>query len=170
MSRHDKIIAWIFSTLLLSIGIYYGFNQQKFPLNSQQSGLPIVYAQDSGDPCLSPVVIKSSVSITSITTATTTSIIPVSATTSINVCGYLIVSNSTTTTNTIQFEYGTGAACSSPTVLSSAMPNGVLPLIFTPGSTGTQFIAPSGNGICIVSTVGSTPTITGYMTYVRRGV
>jgi hypothetical protein len=124
------------------------------------------------DPCLSPAVAKSSAAI-NITTATTTSLVAVSGTTSVYVCGFaLTISEVATTANTLQFEYGTGASCTSPTVLTGAFgAGGVLaatPLAITEYAGSTMFKAPSGNGVCALTAIGATGTFQGVLTYVQQ--
>jgi hypothetical protein len=60
-------------------------------------------------------VVKQSVAV-NIMTATTTSIVTVSGSTKVFVCGFTF--SMTGTTPTFQFEYGTGAACTNPVVLT----------------------------------------------------
>jgi hypothetical protein len=120
------------------------------------------------DPCQSSGVAKSSVSV-SITTATTTQIVAASGTTAIYVCGYNIASNSTATTNTFQFEFGTGGTCGAgTTVLSGAMANGVNAVSFNMSGGATLMKTTASQGLCIVSTVGTGPSIAGFVTFVQQ--
>src|SRR5882724_2911384 len=67
----------------------------------------------NADPC--SYAAKSNVAI-AITTATTTSLVAISGSTSIYVCGFSVtISQVVTTANTILFEYGTGATCGTGT-------------------------------------------------------
>jgi hypothetical protein len=99
----------------------------------------------------------------SIASATTTSVVPVVAGKAVYVCSILvqIVSG---TTPTLQFEYGTGATCTSPTVLTGAFSGvGVYGI---EGTVGTLFRAPASNGLCIVSG-GTTPVLAGFVSYAQ---
>ena len=105
-------------------------------------------------------------------TATTTSIVAVSGLTSIFVCGFaMTVANPAASAATAALEYGTGAACTSPTALTGTYGSrdaaaAVTPAVVVMGTgTSTLFAAPSGNGICLL-TVGTTFT-QGVITYVQ---
>lgn len=128
-----------------------------------------VYAQQiAQDPCFSSQITKSSAPI-AITTATTTNILPVAAPFGYFVCGFSITSSSTTTANTVLFEYGTGASCTGTHALTGALNNGIGTAQHSYGTGGaTVFSVPQNNGLCIVSTVGSTPFIEGILTYVKQ--
>jgi hypothetical protein len=124
------------------------------------------------DPCMSPDIAKSSVSI-SVTSATTTSLVAVSGSTVVYVCGFsMTIAPSATTADTAQFEYGTGAACTSPTVLTGTFGNGdltsaapVTNVRYGPGSTA--FKSASSAGICIV-TAGTAVNVQGVLTFVQQ--
>ncbi len=126
----------------------------------------------SADPCA--YATKSSVAI-NITTATTTSLVAASGTTTVYVCGFsLTISPAGTTADTIQFEYGTGAACvTTQTVLTGTFGNGdlttaaaVTPISYG-GSGQTVFQSIASNAICAVS-AGNAVSIQGVMTYVQQ--
>jgi hypothetical protein len=122
------------------------------------------------DPCFSQFTVKSSASV-SIASATTTSIVAVVAGKGVLVCGFILdIQGSATTVGTAQFEYGTGAACSSPTALTGAMPGNItasVPTVIVANGDGTEFSAPASNGLCIVTT-GTTVNVTGYVQYVQQ--
>ncbi len=134
-----------------------------------QSGVGGGLAAPILDPCASPNIAKSSVPI-NITTATTTSLVAVSGSTTVYACGFIATTGSTVAANTIQFEYGTGAACTSPTVLTGALNTaGLLTGPITYGGTGeTIFKSAASAGICAVTTVGTGPSIQGVLTYVQQ--
>ncbi len=132
------------------------------------------YAQATirtSDPCFG--TLKSSVAI-SVTSATTTSLVAISGNNAIFVCGFVMtIAPSATAADTAQFEYGTGSACSSPTVLTGTFGNGDLTsaagvAVVSYGIGGTSFIAPSGTGLCIVTT-GTAVNVQGVLTYVQQG-
>lgn len=102
-----------------------------------------------------------------ISTATTTAVIPVSATNSIYVCNYMVQVISGTLPS-FKWEYGTGGTCGGATVVISGIFGGIagaIGEIYAHGSgTGTVFITANSNGLCIVSG-GTTPNIQGYINY-----
>jgi hypothetical protein len=126
------------------------------------------HAASTPDPCVS-LNAKSSVSI-AVSSATTTSLVSLNATHGIYVCGFtLTIAGSATSASTAQFEYGTGAACSSPTALTGTMGAGTatVPIQVTYGDgRGTIFVVPSGSGLCIL-TAGTTVLTEGVLTYVQ---
>jgi hypothetical protein len=119
-----------------------------------------------GDPCASTGITKSSVSV-AITTVTTTSIVAVSGTTTVYVCGFAVSTTGATTSTTFQFEYGTGAACTGPVVLTGTLgANATATATWTAVAGPTLFKGAAANGICIVS-AGTTVSIQGVVTYVQ---
>lgn len=126
-----------------------------------------------GDPCQDARIAKSSAPI-NITTAATTSLVAVSGTTSVYVCGFSAsISQVVTTANTLQFEYGTGAACTGPVVLTGLYGGGgvtaAAPIVVAGGNSGqTIFKAPSGNGICALTAIGATASFEGELTFVQQ--
>jgi hypothetical protein len=144
-------------------------------LATDATGHLILASTPSGtiaDPCQAPSIAKLSKPV-NITTATTTSIVAVSGSTAVYVCGAtLTIAPSATTADTATFEYGTGAACTGPVVLTGALGAGDLttaapPLHVTFADPGTSMTAPSGNGICILS-AGTTVNIQGILQYVQQ--
>lgn len=125
------------------------------------------------DPCLNPSVAKNS-TFKDITTATTTSLVALSGTTSIYVCGFLVTLTGSTTADTILFEYGTGATCGtgttilSPTFNSGILTSGATVVSYENGSGSTFKPIPAGNGFCAVTTVGTAPTINVLITYIQQ--
>lgn len=122
------------------------------------------------DPCSSGGIATTSAFV-NITTATTTAIVPVSASTVVYVCAIAMSSVSTTTANTVIFEQGTGAACAgSPTSLTHTFNNGVANAdsVVWGGGNRTLFKTAAANGLCAVTTVGSTPTIGITVTYIQK--
>jgi hypothetical protein len=124
----------------------------------------------SGDPCLNPSVAKISAPI-SVSSAATTSIIPVSGAKSFYTCDFQItVTGLLTTAASAQFEYGSGASCSSPVALTGTMQGQAIvgsTITLGPSGYGTQFVAPSGTGICLVTT-GTSPSFQGYIVGVQQ--
>ena len=129
------------------------------------------WAQNVQDPC--SISAKSSAAI-NVVTATTTSIVAVSGTKVVYVCGFAVtIAGSATTAASAKFEYGTGAACSSPTDLTGVFGSGDAAVSTTPTSVnygdghGTIMSGPSGAGICIV-TAGNAVDVQGVLTYVQQ--
>ncbi len=125
------------------------------------------------DPCMSPDIAKSSAAI-NITSATTTSLVAVSGSTVVYVCGISFsIAPSATTADSILFEYGTGATCTSPTVLTGTYGSGDLttaaPLVIINygGAGQTIFKSAASAGICALS-AGNVVNIQGVLTYVQQ--
>jgi len=125
------------------------------------------------DPCQNPGTAKSSAAI-NITSATTTSLVAVSGSTTVYVCGFAVtIAPSGTSADTILFEYGTGAACvGSPTALTGTFGNGDVttaapPVAIAYGGAQTIFKSPASNGICAL-TAGTTVNVQGVLTYVQQ--
>ncbi len=110
------------------------------------------------DPCQSRNVAKSS-AFQTISSATTTSLVPVSGTTAVYVCGISIVNAASQTT---YLEYGTGASCTgttaiTPTYIASTMVNAGF-------GGGTVVKAPASNGVCMVtSSTGAAQVLISYV-------
>lgn len=138
-------------------------------LSSAQIEPAQTVALTATDPCQSSAIAKQSVVI-NISTATTTSLVAISGTTSIYVCGFAVTFGSTVTADTIQFEYGTGATCGTgTTVLTGAFnTNGLLTGSMAFGGAGmTLFKTVAAQRLCAVSTVGTGPSIQGVLTFVQ---
>lgn len=124
----------------------------------------------ASDPCEDVSAIKLS-AFANITTATTTALVAPSGTTNIYVCSYQVSSFSTTTTNTVILENGTGAACAtSPTALTPTYSNSTFtaPIIWHEGPGATLFATGTSQGLCALTTVGSTPVISVKISYVQQ--
>lgn len=134
------------------------------------SSVPVTFASDQDVCSYAP---KSSAPI-NITSATTTSIVAVSGSTTVYVCGFTItIAPSAVTADTALFEYGTGATCTSPTVLTGTFGNGdltstvgVAPVTYG-GSGATIFKSAASAGVCILS-AGNAVNIQGVLTYVQQ--
>lgn len=105
----------------------------------------------------------------SITTATTTQLVAPSGTTVVTPCGLVIAMIGTITADTVQLVSGHGTNCGTGQAsITGAMSSGILTagatVVSFPGSMGS---APAGDGLCIVSTVGVGPSISGVLTFVR---
>src|SRR5437899_2759613 len=105
---------------------------------------------------------------------TTTSIVAVSASTVVYVCGFsMTIAPSATAADTAQFEYGTGAACTSPTVLTGTYGNGDLtsaaPVTHVSygGAGQTVFASAAAAGRCIL-TAGTSVNLQGVLTSVQQ--
>lgn len=129
-----------------------------------------VVSTQTNDPCTANT--KSSAAI-NVTSATTTSLVAVSGSTTVYVCGFsMTVAPSITSADTALFEYGTGAACTSPVALTGTYGNGnvaltgVVPVTYGSG-IATIFKSAASNGVCIL-TAGTTVSVQGVLTYVQQ--
>jgi len=132
----------------------------------------LVVAAQSTDPCASSAIAKSHAFAT-ITSATTTALVAVSGSTVVYVCEIDFEISGTTTGGTALFEQGTGAACAAAVVSKTATytdaAGTVTDLFFKLGSgNSTFFLTTAANGVCAVTTVGSTPSIPVDITYVQQ--
>jgi hypothetical protein len=134
--------------------------------------------QDAGavftnpDPC-GGTQPKITVPISVVATAGTTQLVAPLTGTAIYVCSVKVYAS--TNAATVQFEYGTGAACTGTNALTGAI---LGPATATPGiplmSAGTegsqsQLIVPGAatpNGLCLVAG-GTTPSLQGWLDYVQ---
>lgn len=137
---------------------------------TKANSISVTTASDQ-DPCS---YAKKSSAVINISSATTTSIVPVSSTTSVYVCGFdFTISEVVTTANTLYFEYGTSTACTGTTALTGLYgAGGVIagaPIhILSAGASSTVFTAPSANGICAVTAIGGSGSFQGVLTYVQQ--
>lgn len=116
----------------------------------------------ANDPCQSSAVAKQSVTV-NISAAGTTQFVGISGTLSIYVCGFY--ASAAGTLPSLQFEYGGGTTCTSPTALTGViLASTTVPLELASGLT--NFKAPSGTGLCGVAG-GTTPNLQGVLTYVQ---
>jgi hypothetical protein len=137
---------------------------------TKANSVPVTFASDQ-DPC--SYAQKSSASI-SVTSATTTSLVAVSGSTAVYVCGFsFTIAPSATSADTAQLEYGTGASCTGTHALTGTYGNGDLTTSAPPlpvsygGGLGTVVTAPASNGVCLV-TAGTTVNVQGVLTYVQQ--
>lgn len=127
----------------------------------------------STDPCT--YALKSSTPINITTTGTLGLVGPVSGA-SIYACGFITsIPNTATTPTAIQFEYGTNTNCVTPTTLTGAMgSNDAAAVSANPtvlssgGGAQTLFKAPSGTGLCSLTTGGSPIDIQGFLTFIQQ--
>lgn len=136
------------------------------------TSLVVISSPNGGDPCQNPSVTKSSAAI-SISSATTTSLVAVSGSTTVYVCGFSVTINEViTTANTILFEYGVGAACTSPTVLTGTYGAGGItagaPIVISAYPGHTIFKSAASAGICALTAVGASGSFQGSITYVQQ--
>lgn len=113
-----------------------------------------------------PVACDSSVAV-NITSATTTTLVPLSGTTMIYVCQFTLEFVSGTTPS-FYFEYGFGTNCiAAPVALTGTFQSTTSNNVIIAGSGyGFLFRGGVGNNLCLVSG-GTTPSIQGYVTYSR---
>ncbi len=130
-----------------------------------------VLSVQANDPCT--YAAKSSAAI-AVASATTTSLVAVSGTTSVYVCGFsMTIAPSATAADTALFEYGTSTNCTGTHALTGTYGNGdltsaapVVPVVY--GSGGyTVMTAPASQGVCIVTT-GTAVSVQGILTYVQQ--
>lgn len=153
MRRHTALI--VAEALLIAVCVgWMAYLEKPSPVEAQSINFHY-------DPCPSADIPKSSASI-AVSSATTSQLVASSTTQRIYFCGF-IVSYASGTAPTVQFEYGTGGSCTSPTVLTGAMS--------IPATAGQVIGArlalspvPIGSTLCIVSG-GTGPTFNGYATY-----
>jgi len=146
--------------------MYYQASSQP---GSGTTGTAAPQVQTTGaDPCQSTSVIKA-IAFANITTATTTSLVGVNGTKAIYVCQIVAQLNSSTA-STVLFEYGTGAACSSPIVLTATYTNSTLvsEVVTIGGGASAIMSTPGAEGLCAVTTVGTSPTIPVTVSYVQQ--
>ncbi len=132
---------------------------------------PQYLSVQNADPCFASA--KSSAAI-SVASATTTSLVAVSGSTVVYVCGFsMTIAPSATAADTAAFEYGTGAACTGPTLLTGTFGNGdltsaapVVPISYGDGGH-TIFKSAASAGICIL-TAGTAVSVQGVLTYVQQ--
>jgi hypothetical protein len=136
------------------------------------SNTPLAVVNLGADPCQASGVPKLH-AFANITTATTTALVAVSGSTTVFVCEIDFELASTTSADTVLFEQGTGVACaSSPVALTSTYTNSAATFVdvfhHIGGGSSTNFKTAASNGLCAVSTVGSTPTISVDVEYVQQ--
>lgn len=131
-----------------------------------------VLSVQANDPCTYAAKKSAPIAITS---ATTTSLVALSGSTVVYVCGFSVtISQVATTANTIKFEGGTGGACATPTgdLTGPFGTGGVtagIPITVSYGSGGyTVFASPASNAICAVTTIGGSGAFEGVLTYVQQ--
>lgn len=130
------------------------------------------FAASTPDPCVS-INSKNSVAI-SVSSATTTQLVALTAGHGIFVCGFtMTIAGSATTAATAQLEYAPNASCaSSTTALTGTFGSNDAAVSTTPtqvsyGNGGaTVLFVPPGNALCIV-TAGNAVLTSGAVTYVQ---
>lgn len=121
------------------------------------------------NPCFDPGTSQNS-AIFNIATATTTQLVATSGSTIIYVCGFSSTMVGTIVADTLLLETGTGATCGTGTSIKTGTYNsGVL----TGGAVSVSQNVPlkpsaAGDGLCIVTTVGTGPAINGTVAYVQK--
>jgi len=90
----------------------------------------------------------------SISTATTTSLLGVLSGSSAMrfLCGYTFYAGAGASGMTVQLEYGTGAACSNPTVITPAIPVAASTIQGDNSAFWRGLLVPPNNGLCAVTT------------------
>lgn len=132
-----------------------------------------VVAANAADPCSSLGNAKLSVPI-NITSATTTSLVGISGSTVIYVCGFTFsISQVVTTPNTLKFVTGTGATCGTSTIDATGLygDGGVTaaaPIVVSSSVGSTIFKSPGGRGVCATTAIGTTASFQGVLTYVQQ--
>lgn len=127
----------------------------------------IISLQNSGDPCANPNVAKASAAI-SISSATTTELVPAVTGKTVYVCAYQI--SAVGTAPTAKFETGTkvSTACDTNPANSTgalSVPTGTT---ITSPSTGLDLFNGAAAGeMCLVS-AGTITSVTGFLTYVQQ--
>jgi hypothetical protein len=152
-----------FAIVALLIGLFF------VPCYAVGPSATVMLSPLGGDPCQNPSVAKSATNI-SISSAGSTSLVPVSGTKVIYVCNY--TTSMTGSSPTMKFTQGTTGTLGCDTVavdLSGAMAP-TTGAIWSSGYGGTIFSTSAGRALCIVNTaVGSTTSsIQGRITYVQE--
>jgi hypothetical protein len=157
------------STNLATETFLYGFNGTSWDrirsAKDISTGIPASAANSQGPTAV--IACDKSAPI-NISTATTTSLVAVSGSTVPYVCSFSVYVVSGTLPS-FQFEQGTGAACTSPTVLTGTyggLAGAVGEHITLGANTGTVFRGPASSGICILSG-GTAPNLQGVITYAQ---
>jgi len=129
---------------------------------------------DATDPCQSPTIVKSH-TFQNITTATTTTLVPLSGTTTVYICQVdWEIANTGGAATTVFFKEGTGAACATGPVTLTATysyvgANGTTGQTFHIGNgSATSFKSDPGNAICATTVVGTGPSIPIDVEYVQQ--
>ncbi len=145
------------------------------PVASDTSGVVALNPNSPGiinDPCASGTRLSVPINLTA--AAGTTSLVAVSGSTVVYVCGVAFtIAPSATTADSILFEYGTGAACTGPVALTGTFGSGDVttsaPLVVVNygGGLNTVFKSAASNGVCAL-TAGGTINIQGVLTYVQQ--
>jgi hypothetical protein len=123
------------------------------------------------DPCFGNT--QKSSAFLNLTTATTSTIVGLTANTAIYVCSYVIVMSGTTAADTVAFVVGTGVNCvTSPTTISATFNSGILTqgatTIASSSGAGQALVATLNRALCVTSTVGTSPNINVQITYVQQ--
>ena len=123
------------------------------------------------DPCMSGA--KTSVAI-NVKSATTTSLVAVSGSTSIYVCGFSFsIAPSATSADSAELEYGTSTACTGTHALTGVFGDGDLtsatsPIVVSYGGSGAMVTStPGSQGLCLV-TAGTAVDVQGVLTYIQQ--
>jgi hypothetical protein len=130
-------------------------------VSSSGSGLGVLATGMNSAGATAPVACDKSTAV-NITTATTTSVVAVSGSLAVYICGFDLYVPSGTLPS-FAFTYGTGAACTGATALTGTYGGiaGTVGENFPMGNgVGTIFRTPASQGVCIVSG-GTTPSIQG---------
>ena len=131
--------------------------------NTYITNTPTVTVSTSGDPCLNPNIVKSSV-VVNTSGGGTTQLVALNGAKLVYVCN--LSAGISATTATLALEYGTGASCGTGT---TALTGTIVPtagMWLSLGWGGTVVTAPAGNALCIVN--GGTGTQIGVLTYVQQ--
>lgn len=121
------------------------------------------------NPCFDPGTTQNSV-IFNLATAATTQLIAPSGSTVIYVCGFSSTMVGTLAADTLLLETGTGATCGTGTSVKTGTYNSG---ILTAGAVSIAQNVPlkpsaAGDGLCIITTVGTGPAINGTVSYVQK--
>lgn len=151
---------------------FINLSAEPFIAAQNTTGVTIANTAGTTDPCQNPSVLKTNVAI-NITSAATTSLVAVSGSTAVYVCGFSFsISQVVTTANTLQFEYGTGASCTGTHALTGLYGAGGvtagIPIVVSQSGPGTVFTAPASNGLCAVTAIGASGSFQGQLTYVQQ--
>ena len=141
-----RTLAKVLTGFLLAVGLAHAEN-----------GVRIVDGQGNGVPAVCP-----SVAQVQVTAAATTVIITGVTGKQTYICGFVL---SITTAGTGTITSGTGAGCSTPTVLTPILALGTtLPFAFAPTNGMAAGPAPAGLNVCVTAVTGN---VQGMISYVQ---
>jgi hypothetical protein len=176
MKVQKNLKIFIVAAFLACIGTVYAFQSGQFnttlpsvgsgtyaPIQADASGRTLVSTDGAvADPCMAPGIAKSNFSVS---VTADTELVALTSGQTIFLCGSSLTLGGTAPT--VAFVYGTGTTCGTGQTSLTGAINPTAGLILNLGWGGTVFSTAVSNALCILIT-GTTPTIRGQITYVKR--